>query len=149
MKVILLEDVKALGRKGEVKEVSDGYARNFLFKRQLAQPADKANLNSLHHELQLKVKREEAMKEKAMKQAAVLKDTTVTLQAKCGDKGRLFGSVTTADVAEALAAMGYQIDKKKIELPEQIKTIGKYSAIVKLYANLQVTIALEVENAVK
>ena len=112
MKVILLADVKALGKKGDIKEVSDGYARNFLFKKELAQPADKGNLNRIHHEMELKEKREAALKAKAQQQAAELKEKTVTVKAKCGDAGRLFGSITTADVAAALAGMGYEIDKK-------------------------------------
>ena len=150
MKVILLQDVKALGRKDEVKEVSDGYARNFLFKKQLAQPADKANMNSLSHELKLKAQREAAAKAKAEKFRDELSGKTVLLPAKAGEAGRLFGSVTTADVAAALAAMGYNVDKKKIELPEPIKTLGDgHYAILKLYTNIQVKLAIEVINAGK
>ncbi len=149
MKVILLQDVKALGRKDEVKEVADGYARNFLFKKGLAQPADKANLNSLNHELKLKMQREAALKAQAEKQAAELADKTVVLLAKAGEAGRLFGSVTTADVSEALREIGYAIDKKKIELPETVKTLGEYPAIIKLYTNIQVKIKIEVRDAGK
>lgn len=149
MKVILLQDVKALGRKGEVKEVADGYARNFLFKKNLAQPADKANLNSLNHEMRLKMQREEALKAQAEKQAAELADKTVVLRAKAGEAGRLFGSVTTADVSAALREIGYAIDKRKIELPEPVKTLGTHSAVIKLYTNIQVKIALEVCDAGK
>lgn len=149
MKVILLQDVKALGRKGEVKEVADGYARNFLFKKNLAQPADKANLNSLNHEMRLKMQREEALKAQAEKQAAELADKTVVLRAKAGEAGRLFGSVTTADVSAALREIGYAIDKRKIELPEPVKTLGTHSAVIKLHTNIQVKIALEVCDAGK
>lgn len=149
MKVILLQDVKALGRRGDVKEVADGYAHNFLFRKQLAQPADKANINSLNHELKLKIQREEALKAQADRQAAELKDKSVSIRAKCGEAGRLFGSVTTGDVAEALKAMGYNIDKKKIELPEPIKTLGSFTALLKLYNNVQVTIGVEVSDVSK
>ena len=149
MKVILLQDVKALGRKDDVKEVADGYARNYLFKKNLAQPADKANLNSLNHEMRLRMQREAALKGQAEKQAAALKNKTVMLYAKAGEAGRLFGSVTTADVAEALVKLGYHIDKHKIELPEQVKALGTYKAIIKLYTGIQVEISIEVCDAAK
>ena len=147
MKVILIQDVKALGRKGDVKEVADGYARNYLFKNKLAQPADKANMNSLNHELKLQMQREAAAKAKAESVAQALKDKTDVLKVKCGEAGRLFGSVTNGDVAAALEAMGYKIDKKKIELPESIKTLGEHSAVIKLHSNISVTVKLEVRNA--
>ena len=150
MKVILLEDVKSLGRKDEVKEVSDGYARNFLFKKHLAQPADKANLNSLNHELKLKAQREQAQKERAEKIKKELSGKVVKVPAKAGEAGRLFGSVTTSDVSEALAQMGYEVDKRKIELPEAIKTVGGgHQAILRLFSNIQTTIDIEVYDAGK
>ncbi|MDO4733534.1 MAG: 50S ribosomal protein L9 [Bacillota bacterium] len=144
MKVILLQDVKALGRKGDVKEVADGYARNFLFVKQLAQPADKANMNSLSHENKLRMIREEQALEKAKKLAAELKEKTIILHAKAGEAGRLFGSVTTADVSAALAESGYNVDKKKIELPETVKKLGSYKAMLKLHTNVHVEITLDV-----
>ena len=150
MKVILLEDVKSLGRKDEVKEVSDGYARNFLFKKHLAQPADKANLNSLNHELKLKAQREQAQKERAEKIKKELSGKVVKVPAKAGEAGRLFGSVTTSDVSEALAQMGYEVDKRKIELPEAIKTVGGgHKAVLRLFSNIQTTIDIEVYDAGK
>ena len=150
MKVILLQDVKSLGRKDEVKEVSDGYARNFLFKKHLAQPADKANRNSLNHELQLKAQREKAQKERAEQIKKELSGKVVKVPAKAGEAGRLFGSVTTSDVSEALAKMGYEVDKRKIELPEAIKTVGGgHKAILRLYSNIQATIDIEVCDAGK
>ena len=150
MKVILLEDVKSLGRKDEVKEVSDGYARNFLFKKHLAQPADKANLNSLNHELKLKAQREQAQKERAEKIKIELSGKVVKVPAKAGEAGRLFGSVTTSDVSAALAQMGYEVDKRKIELPEAIKTVGGgHKAILRLFSNIQTTIDIEVYDAGK
>ena len=146
MKVILLQDVKSLGKKGEVKNVADGYARNFLFTKQLAQPADKANMNSLSHENQLRMIREQQALERAQKQAAELKDKTIVLSVKAGEAGRLFGSVTTSDVSEALAELGYKIDRKKIELPEPVKKVGSYSAILKLHPTVQTEVKLEVES---
>lgn len=144
MKVILLKDVKALGRKGDVKEVADGYARNYLFPKLLAQPADKANMNSLSHENQLRMIREEKALEKAKSLADELKEKTITLHVKAGEAGRLFGSVTTGDVSEALHTQGYAVDKKKIELPEPIKKLGSYKAILKLHPSVQAEITLEV-----
>lgn len=150
MKVILLEDVKSLGRKDEVKEVSDGYARNFLFKKHLAQPADKANLNSLNHELKLKAQREQAQKERAEKIKHELSGKVVKVPAKAGEAGRLFGSVTTSDVSAALAQMGYEVDKRKIELPEAIKTVGGgHKAVLRLFSSIQTTIDIEVYDAGK
>ena len=146
MKVILLKDVKALGKKGDVKEVADGYARNFLFAKELAIPASAGNINMRNHELKLEQEREAKRLAKAKEQAAALDDKTITVFAKCGDAGRLFGSVTTADLAAALEAMGQKIEKKKIELPEQMKTLGKYPAILKLYPNVQAKITVEVKD---
>lgn len=144
MKVILLKDVKALGKRGDVKDVADGYARNFLFTKQLAQPADKANMNSLSHENKLRMIREEQALEKAKNLGAELEKKTITLKAKAGDAGRLFGSVTTADVSAALEGQGYKVDKRKIELPETIKTLGSFKAILKLHTAVRAEITLEV-----
>ena len=144
MKVILLKDVKALGRKGDVKEVADGYARNYLFPNVLAQPADKANMNSLSHENKLRMIREEKALEKAKSLADELKEKTITLQAKAGEAGRLFGSITTGDVSAALDLQGYSVNKKKIELLEPVKKLGSYKAILKLHPSVQVEITLEV-----
>lgn len=146
MKVILLQDVKALGRRGEVKEVADGYANNFLFKKQLAQPADKANLNSLNHETRLRMQREEKTLALAKKQAEALKEQTVIVYAKAGEAGRLFGSVTNSDISEALRGLGYDIDKKRIEVETAIKTLGRFTATVKLHTEVQVPLLVEVHD---
>lgn len=146
MKVILLQDVRALGRKGDIKEVADGYARNFLFPRQLAQPADKANLNSLDHETKLRMIREQKLQENAVKQAKALKEKTVIVKAKAGEAGRLFGSVTNGDIAAALADMGVNVDKRKIEIAEPIKSLGRYNALLKLYTNVTAEIVVEVQD---
>jgi large subunit ribosomal protein L9 len=146
MKVILLQDVKALGRNGDVKEVADGYANNFLFKKHLAQPADKANLNSLDHEMRQRVQREAKLLAQAQKQAAELAEKTVLVYAKAGESGRLFGSVTNADISEALKPMGYHIDKKKIEISEPIKVIGRFAVNIKLYTDVQASVTIEVHD---
>ena len=146
MKVILLENVKALGKKGDVKEVADGYARNFLFAKNLAVPANAGNINSRNHEIKLQQDRETRLLAAAQKNAAALDGKTVPVYAKCGDAGRLFGSVTTADIADALAAMGFTVDKKKIEPAEQMKSVGSYAAVLKLYPQVQAKITVEVRN---
>ena len=144
MKVILLQDVRALGKKGDIKEVADGYARNFLLAKKLAQPADKANLNSLSHEKEMARIREEKALEQAKQTAKELRGKVVVLKVKAGETGRLFGSVTTADVAAALEKMGVSVDKKKIDIPDAVKSIGKYKAVVKLHAKVPCEIVLEV-----
>lgn len=147
MQVILLQDVKALGRKGEVKEVAAGYANNFLFKKGLARPADKANLNILDHEQRQKIKREEQALALANRQAEELRDKTVIVYAKSGESGRLFGSVTNADISQALQEMGYVVDKRKIEVAEAIKALGRFTVHIKLHSDVQVPLLIEVHDA--
>ncbi len=144
MKVILLQDVRALGKKGDVKEVADGYARNFLFAKKLAQPADKANLNSLSHEKEMTRIREEKALAAAKETAKAMQGKVVVLQGKAGEGGRLFGSITTADIAAALEKNGVSIDKRKIELPEPIKTLGQHKAVLKLHSSVHCDIILNV-----
>lgn len=149
MKVILLREIKALGKKGDVKEVADGYARNYLFAKGLAVPANASNINSRDHEIQIKENKDAKELAVAQKQAAALEDKKVTVYAKCGEMGKLFGSITTADIAHALGAMGYKIDKKKIDVVEQIKTLGNHQATLKLYPQVQATITIEVQDESK
>ena len=133
MKVILLQDVKKLGKKGDVIEASDGYARNFLFPRKLAQEATASELHVLN------AKKEKARKEKlaeleaAQKLAAELKGKEVTINAKAGDGGRLFGAITNKDVAEAINnKYNLSVDKKKVVI-DTIKVAGGYDVEVKVY----------------
>jgi len=146
MKVILLQDIKSLGKKGDVKEVADGYARNYLFTKGLAASASAGNINIRNHEIRIKEDKEARDLAVAKRQATELADKTVTVYAKAGEMGKLFGSVTTGDLATALAEMGYQIDRKKIELTEQIKSLGSHQAILKLYSNVQTYITVEVKD---
>jgi large subunit ribosomal protein L9 len=147
MKVILLQDVKSLGKRGEIKEVADGYARNFLFPKKLAQQASSGNLNSLKHEKDLQADRDARALAKAREFAAQLAEKQLTVAAKCGEAGRLFGSVTSADIAAALAAQGVTVDKRKIELTETVKTLGQYQADIKLHAEVHCKISFEVVKA--
>lgn len=133
MEIILREDVPKLGTKGQIVQVSDGYARNFLFPRNLAWPATPVNKKRLQQEKQAWVKREATEKEDSLELAKMIEGLTLTIRAKAGEADQLFGSVTAIDIAEALAQKGYQIDKRKIELEEPIKMVGEYDVPVRLH----------------
>ena len=146
MKVILLSDVKGQGKKGEIVNVSDGYARNFLFPRNLAQEANAQNLNSAQVRQDAAAHKKAVEKKNAEELAAQLADRGVTIQAKCGSTGRLFGAITNAEIAEALSAQtGLDIDKKKVVLQNPIKELGAYTVTLKLYAGVQTNIRLTVQ----
>ena len=145
MKVILLADVKGSGKKGQVLEVNDGYARNFLIKRGLAQEADSTNLNSL----KLKQEAEAFHREQERLAAVELKERlakeTVSVPVKCGENGKVFGSVTSKELSEKLSAQGIELDKKKIVLKEPIKQAGVYTLDVKLYPEITGKLTVRVE----
>ncbi len=148
MKVIFLKDVKGKGKKGEVKNVSDGYAHNFLLKQELAVEATPANMKKL--EAQKNKMNQLAAEE--LQQAKELKDTiekiTVEIEAKAGEGGRLFGSITTKQIAEALQkSNGIKIDKRKMELPEGIRALGYTKVPVKLHHEVQATLNVHVKEA--
>lgn len=147
MKVILLEDVRALGKKGDIKEVSDGYARNSLIPKKLVIEATANNLNAVKKQAEKKAEREAKELAEAQEIAAKLKTTAVNLTCKCGEKGRLFGSITNADIAAGLAQYGFDIDKRKIEIPDSIKTVGNYEVIAKLHAKVHVKFTVAVKAA--
>ncbi|ATD56122.1 50S ribosomal protein L9 [Clostridium chauvoei] len=133
MKVILLQDVKKLGKKGDVIEVSDGYARNFLFPRKLVEEANGGNLHILNTKKENERKKKLAELEAAQKLAAELKGKEVTLKAKGGENGRLFGAITSKDVATLInKKFNLSIDKKKIVM-DTIKVAGGYEIELKLY----------------
>ena len=133
MKVILLKDVKAQGKKGDVINVSDGYANNFLLKNNLAVPANQANVN-----LNNKQKADEARKiaeetAAAKELAKKLAEIEVNFAIELGSNGKAFGSITAKEISEELAKLGYNIDKKVINLSSPIKTVGKFEAELRLY----------------
>ena len=137
MKVILLEDVKSLGKKGEVVNVNDGYARNLLFKKNLGIEATKQNLNDL------KLQKQNNDKLEAERLAKELEEKEVVLAIKTGSDGRVFGSVSTKEIAEAAKEqLGYELDKKKMHLKDAIKSIGTFHVPVKLHP--KVTVELKV-----
>jgi large subunit ribosomal protein L9 len=146
MKVVLTRDVKDLGTAGEVKEVSDGYARNFLFPRKLAIPASAAALKQVEAREQAVAKREAREELQARALAQRLKDQPIRIFPKVGEQGRLYGSVTAADVAEALSKqVGQPIDKRKIELHEPIRQLGEYQVPYRLTRTVAVTLNVSVE----
>ncbi|MCL2798300.1 MAG: 50S ribosomal protein L9 [Firmicutes bacterium] len=144
MKVILTQDVKTQGKKGDVINVSDGYARNFLFKNNLATEASAANLNSVKIANEAKQHHLAIEKAEAVALAKKIEATPVTCTVKVGASGRLFGSLTTQSVATALEAAGLAVDKKKIDMRETIKTVGTYKLQVKPYAGVSATLTLHV-----
>lgn len=134
MKVILSEDVKSLGKKGEVVNVNDGYARNFIFKKNLGVEATSKNLNDLKLRKQNEEKVAAENLEKAKSLAAELAGKSVTLSIKAGSGGRAFGSVSTKEISTAAREqLGYELDKKKMHLTEPIKNTGTFTVPVKLH----------------
>lgn len=136
MKVILTKDVKAQGKKGEVIEVSDGYARNYLFPNKLAEPATSSALNSIKLQKEAEVRRRQVEHDEAVELAKKLAGLTVVVKIKTGANGKLFGAVGTAAISEALADMGIELDKKKIVIAEPIKALGRYVVTIKPFAEV-------------
>ena len=145
MKVILLQDIRGKGKKGQMIEASDGYARNYLLPRKMAVEATADNINTM--KMNDKAKAEQAAREKAQAQefAGKLKELAVEIPAKAGSGGRLFGSITSAEISDALKNQhGITIDKKKIVQDEPIKSYGTYSLKAKLGYEITATIAVHV-----
>ena len=137
MIVILQQDVKGTGKKGDVVKVSDGYARNVLIPKGIAKEATEGNVKNLNRQKEIAAEKNAAQKAAAEATAAKLNESSVTIKAKGGDGGRLFGSVTNKDVADALKEqLDIKIDKKKIELKSAIKNEGEFTAKVRLFAGV-------------
>ncbi len=146
MKVIFLTDVKGQGKKNQVVEVSDGYAKNFLIPRKLAKPADAQSLNDVKVKAEALEYRIATEKKEAQALAAKLKEIVVVINAPGGSDSRLYGSITSKDIADALkSAHGIDIDKRKISLADPIKAYGTYQADVKLYTEVSGKITVRVE----
>lgn len=145
MKVILTDDVKGTGKRGEIVEVSDGFARNFLFAKGLATVATPGNVNSAIKKIEADKHRKAVEKRDAMETAQKLSGIKVSVQAKCGEQGRLFGSITTKEIAEAIEREYHiKIDKKTITISETIKALGSYDIEIKLFAEASAKITVEV-----
>lgn len=146
MKVILLEDVKGLGKKNDLVTASDGYARNFLFKRKLAIEATAQNIN-------VRKNREDSLAAQKDKEIAnankikkVLEGQGIVIKTKIGENGKLFGSITSADIVnEIIKKYKVPVDKKKVSLKEHIKSVGEYNAQVKIYSGISVDVKVIVE----
>ncbi|SEQ06467.1 50S ribosomal protein L9 [Piscibacillus halophilus] len=148
MKVIFIKDVKGKGKKGEVKNVSEGYARNYLLKNNLAVEATKGNLKQLEGQKQKEKEKEQEILHEAKKLKDQLEDMTVELTAKSGDGGRLFGSVTSKHIADELKKKhDIKIDKRKIELDEPIRNLGFTNVPVKLHPDVTATLRVHVKEA--
>jgi len=145
MQIILQEDIEKLGHRGEVVEVAEGYARNYLLPRKLAIAATPASMKGLEKIRGSLARRTANEKGSAQKLAEMLAAVTVVLGRKAGESDQLFGSVTAADVAEALATQGYTVDKRKIQLTDPIKLIGEYQVSAKLYTDVTATIKVVVQ----
>ena len=145
MKVILKADVKGQGKKGEIINVSDGYARNFLFKNNLAAEATAQVVNNARISAEAAEHRKAVEKAAAQELKKKLDADSVTVKIKVGESGKLFGALNTQNIADALAQKGYEVDKKKIVIAEPIKALGRYTVGVKLYAEISAKLTVVVE----
>jgi large subunit ribosomal protein L9 len=148
MQIILQEDVEKLGTRGQVVEVAEGYARNFLLPRKLALEANAGNMKRLERMRATFAKKEATEKEAAQKLAELMAGVSLELTRKAGENDQLFGSVTSADVCDALAAKGYTVDKRKIELADPIKLVGEYEIPIKLHREVIANVKLAVKKEV-
>ncbi len=147
IEVILREDVKTLGRAGAMVRVKPGYARNYLLPQGLAYEATEGNKKRIAAESKARASRDQAEKTEAQQVAATLNAVTLNLSGKAGEEGKLFGSITSQDIADALARAGHTVDKRRIELEHPIKTIGEHAVTIRLHsevhAQLRVTVVAE------
>ena len=145
MKVILTKDVTKLGRSGEMKVVADGYATNFLIPQQLAVPAAGGAYRAWQHDIASREDKRKREREDAEINARRIESTTLTMGVKVGEGGKLYGSITSKDIADALGRRGIVVDRHKIDLDEPLKMLGTYKVAIKLYPGLtpEVTIAVE------
>ena len=144
IQVILQQDVDKLGKSGELVRVRPGFARNYLLPRQLAVPATHAAVHRIEHEKAVAQPRPRRPRKRRKASRRKIEALTITLKLKAGDDGRLFGSVTTKDIENAVKAQGIALDRKKMHLPEPIKSLGSYSIPVKLVSDVTATLKVEV-----
>jgi large subunit ribosomal protein L9 len=147
IEVILREDIKTLGRAGEMVRVKPGYARNYLLPQGLAYEATEGNRKRIAAETRVRSARSQAERTEAERFAATLSQVTLTLSGKAGEEGKLFGSITSQDIADALARQGYTVDRRRIELEHPIKSTGAHTVAVRLHpevnAELRVSVVAE------
>lgn len=146
MKVVLLQDVKNLGKKEQLVNVSDGYARNYLFPRKLALEATSGKLKELEEKKNSEIKKKDKEKQEAKELAAKIGKLVVNFNVKAGENGKLFGSITSKDVADAVKSQHkIEIDKKKVVLHDAIKALGTYQVEIKVYPEISAVINVKVE----
>ena len=146
MEVILVEDVKSLGKKGDLVKVSDGYARNFILKKKLGLEATPKNLNDLKLQKAAEAKRQQEILDQAKLLGSEIASKSIKLQIKAGEGGRAFGSVSTKEIGAAMKdQLGLEIDKKKLVLNDAIKAVGTYQVPIKLHPNVTALIKVIVE----
>ena len=145
MKVILLQDVKGKGKKGQMIEVSDGYARNYMLPRKIAMEATTDAVNTMRMNDKATAERIAREKAEALATANKLREMTVVVKAKGGGQGRLFGAVTNAEIAAALEKAGVKLDKRKIVLNENIKNVGTYTVTCKLGYEISAPLSVKIE----
>jgi large subunit ribosomal protein L9 len=144
MKVILKEDIKHVGKMGQIVDVADGYARNYLIPKGLVAEASTKNIKFLEHEKRIIQDKAKKIKDSAQDVASKISSTIILIKAKAGEEGKLFGSITTMDIAEALQKEGIDIDKKKISLEEPIKRLGSYTVNIKLHHDVSAPLSIQV-----
>ena len=144
IQVVLQQDVDKLGKSGDLVRVRPGFARNFLLPRELAVPATEAAVHRIEHEKQVALAKAEKAKKEAREVAGQVDGLSITIKAKVGEDGKLFGSVTTKDIEAAAKAKGLDIDRKKMTLAEPIKALGSFEIPVKLLSDVTATLKLEV-----
>ncbi len=145
MKLILLQDVKGLGKANDVVDVNDGYGRNFLLKKKLAKESSAANLNEVKLQKGAQAEHERRALEAAKELSEKLGGKTFTLKMKSGEGGKLYGAVTTSDVSAELKKNGFDIDKKQVVIKTAIKSVGTFSARIKLHPKVSCEVNIEVE----
>lgn len=146
MKVVLLQDVKGLGNKGDIKEVADGYARNFLLPRKLAREATREALNQLRQQEEMRRRKAEQERDQARQLAERLSGQVVVIRARAGEQGRLFGSVTSQHITEAIArTYGVDIDRRRVELGEPLRQLGTYAVTLRLHPDISCRLTVRVE----
>jgi len=147
MKIILKQDVKGTGKKEQMVEVSDGYARNFLFPKGLAVEASASNVNIMKTKKEAEANKKDREIAQAKELAKKIKDITLTIKVKAGDNGKLFGSITSKDVAEAMKTQQkLEIDKKKLVMPDALKVVGTFGVEVKIYPEISSKFTVKIES---
>lgn len=145
MEVILREDVNKVGARGAVVKVADGYARNFLLPNRLAVPATGANRKIVEQERQAYLRREAKLKSESEDLAKLMSNVTLTIRQRAGENNQLFGSVTAKDIADALEAQKYHVDRRRIQLEEPIRTLGEHKVTLRLHRDVATQITVVVE----